>query len=269
MSKVIEIRNQLGSIGRLNAMTQAMQVVAVAQLRHAQSRQAAANHWRRHFDRLVGRLGLTAVHPTPRPDATNLLFVVGSERGFCGDFNDKLVAQSRIFLREQRAQKFNIKILGRRGSEKFPTAVKLAAADFLPAIEKAYQSYLAGEVASVYVLYNEFKSMLTQTSKIMRILPFAKVSDESESDSNLICEPTLAEVRQALTGYYLKSLCQDVFMQASLGEVASRLLTMRSATENSRDMINTLRIKLNKARQSMITFELTEIVSSFETLRDE
>lgn len=57
-------------------------------------------------------------------------------------------------------------------------------------------------------------------------------------------------------------------MQSSLGEIASRLLTMRSATENSRDMLNILRIKLNKARQSMITFELTEIVSSFETLKE-
>ena len=280
MSRVIEVRNQLAGISRINSMMQAMQVVAVVQLRQAQSRETMARHMRRHFDRLVGRLKLPS---SPASLATvERLFVGGSDRGFCGDFNDKLATELKKFLAQQKMpETFEIVVLGNRGGEKFrqrgmpkisrfvPNPVvkskELIGKEFLAEARQAWQDFQAGRIGAVYVLYNEFHSMLSQNPRLVQVFPLIAAS---EGESSLLCEPDEETVRHQVAEYYLQAVFNDVFMQSRLGEVAVRLMTMRGATENSKEMISALRIKLNKARQAAITFELSEIASSFEILKE-
>ncbi|MBI5399966.1 F0F1 ATP synthase subunit gamma [Candidatus Saganbacteria bacterium] len=277
MSKVIEIRNQLAGIVRINSMMQAMQVVAVSQLKQAQNHEAAARHFRRHYDRLAARLRLS-MDSTAAKTGIKLLYVVASERGFCGDFNDKIVAETRRFLTRQ-GDDFQIIIVGGRGSDKFRLPGMPKIARFIQPPKKQLDVFLTketaqlahdftvGEISQVSILYNEFKSMLAQIPRVAAVLPFT-AAGAADEETQLLCEPNSLMVKKTVAAQYLKAIFYDVFMQSQLGEVAARLITMRGATENSKEMIDALRIKLNKARQAMITLELSEIVSSFEILKE-
>jgi len=281
MPKVVEIKDRLNSITKVNKMTQAMQVVAIAQLKKLQSRQRAAWHFRKHYDRLAKRLDINIVRKTNKVNPVVLIYAFGSEKGFCGCFNEDLLSEISGFIKnvKNRGKEVKIKVIGSK-------ACDTAKNKCLPDVEewvgdkkdigfsqieenalKAYELYEKGEVEEVYLFFNEFKSVLVQNPLFFRVLPF-DLSKISASPADHVFEPSLAHVKEFVGINYLKVLFYDVYMQSQLGEVASRLMTMRSATENSKEMINSLNIKLNKARQAMITYELSEILSSFEILTE-
>ncbi|MBU1026369.1 MAG: F0F1 ATP synthase subunit gamma [Candidatus Margulisbacteria bacterium] len=281
MSELIRLKEKLGTIGKIHQMTEAMQIIAVTQLKQVQSRQKAAQHYKKHYDRMARRLNIRLKRRSGRIEPKNLIYVFGSDRGFCGSFNEKLVARAAEVAKTQQAAGFDVDlaVLGRRGQS-------IAAEFDLPNLRpinpvnkvidfgqisgmalEAYRAYFQGRVNQVYLLYNEFKTMLFQSPSLVSLLPFDRPEAGTE-DQMLIVEPSLSAVRQYVVLNYIKVLFYDAFLQTRLGEVGARLMTMRNATENSKELIKELRIKYNKARQSMITVELSEILSSFEILNE-
>ncbi len=152
-----------------------------------------------------------------------------------------------------------VKTVSSRGGLCFDALAELAA--------ESRDLYVKGAAEKIYLLFNHFKSMLVQSPVLAQILPFDLSGVEATSEQ-LIVEPDMEEVRAAVLVNYLRSIFCDAFLQTNLGEIASRLITMRSATESSRDMLDALQIKLNKARQATITIELSEIVSAFEMISE-
>ncbi|MDD5382668.1 MAG: F0F1 ATP synthase subunit gamma [Candidatus Margulisbacteria bacterium] len=274
MSKVIQLRRKLASIGQINKMTEAMQVVAVAQLKKVQMRQKAAWHYRLEYERLAGRLGSQAAPAAEKVRPVQLIYLLASERGFCGSFNESLVNKAR----EYSGAEFIV--IGNKGCEAAREAglgnvrsqIKTEWGMNFEAIAgkamEAYDLYRSGQVREIHLLFNEFRSMLFQAPRLAQALPFDFTEAMNLSDS-YIFEPALEEIRQTVELNYLKALFYDAFMQTRLGEVAARLMTMRGAADNSAEMMDELKIKLNKARQAMITGELSEILSSFEILAEE
>jgi F-type H+-transporting ATPase subunit gamma len=281
MSKVIELRTKSRSISRINKMMKAMQVVAVAQLKKAQSAQLSATNYKKHYDRLVKRLGATVDPPSVKVAKTMRVYVFSSERGFCGMFNEGIINKTGDMLATlaNAGRVVELVVVGGKGAEIFreravPGVVKIVSSrgglrlDALTELaDEAHDLYVGGAAEKVYVLFNQFRSMLVQFPTLVQVLPF-DLSGVEASAEQLIVEPGLEVVKAAVLMNYIRSIFCDAFFQTSLGEVASRLITMRSATESSKDMLDALQIKLNKARQATITIELSEILSAFEMLSE-
>lgn len=256
--------------------------MAVAELKNIQMRQRAAAHYRKHYDRLAKRLNVTVSRLTQDVRPVSLVYILSSERGFCGAFNEQLVSRvCRFFGRQKERQKrFELVVIGEKGCEACRDAGLSNIRKRVRNIQKmgfeqigqnameAYDLYRRGEAESVYIFFNEFKSILLQTPKLLRVLPF-DLSQITVSPQDPLFEPSPEKVKEYVDRGYVKALFYDAFLQSRLGAVASRLLTMRGATESSKEMISGLSLKLNKARQAMITFELSEIISSFEVLSEE
>jgi F-type H+-transporting ATPase subunit gamma len=282
MHKIIELRGKVKSISRIHNIAQAMQVMAVAELKEVQMRQRAAAHYRKHYDRLAKRLNVTVDRLTQKVRPVSLIYVLSSERGFCGAFNEQLVQAACRFLKkkEEGMKEFEMIVIGEKGCEACQAAGLKNIKKRIPNIEKmgyeqveriaqqAYDLYRSGRVDKVLLFFNEFKSILVQAPKFLQLLPF-DLSGISVSPEEPLFEPSPEKVREYVDMGYVNALFYDAFLQSRLGTIASRLLTMRGATESSKDMIKGLSIKLNKARQAMITFELSEIISSFEVLSEE
>ena len=281
MSKVIELRDRSRSISRINKMMKAMQVVAAAQLKKAQSAQLAVTNYKKHYDRLVKRLGVTVDPPSVNVAKTMRVYVFSSERGFCGVFNESLVEKTAVVLKTftDAGRAVELVVIGGKGAEIFreravPGVAKtvssrggLCLAALAELADEARDLYVRGAAEVVYILFNQFKSMLVQSPTLVQVLPF-DLSGVDVSAGQLIVEPSLKVVRATVLMNYIRSIFCDAFLQTTLGEIASRLITMRSATESSKDMLDALQIKLNKARQATITIELSEIVSAFEMLSE-
>jgi len=273
MSKVIQLRHKLQSFYKINKATEAMQVVAVAELKRLQSRQKAAGHFKKHYDRLARRLKVKSDRKTVKVKPVSRVFLLGSDRGFCGSFNERLLALLKPLSKS--GNELNFIIIGNKlgqvckeaGLKNFEQKTALQYQDIEKLARETYALWQAGEVSDVYIIYNEFKSMLMQSPRSVRVLPFA-FKDSLLTDETVIVEPNYTLVHRSIRVNYIKAVFYDAFLQSKLGEVASRLLTMRGATENSREMIGNLKIQLNKARQAMITVELSEILSSFEILSE-
>ncbi|MFA6549651.1 MAG: FoF1 ATP synthase subunit gamma [Candidatus Margulisiibacteriota bacterium] len=273
MSMVIELRGKLGGIKKINKVTEAIQVVAVAQLKKVQARQKAAAQYRKAYDRLAAKLQIKITSPAEKVATAELVYVFLSEKGFCGGFNEGLLSKAMELSRQNPETCFVV--VGARGCER-------AKEMRLPRIEKylthknvecrqlaqeAAELFIQGKVGRVALLYNEFKSMLTQTPAWQGILPFEGKETVEASDAGIF-EPSIQAVRQFVASNYLAVVFCDAICETQMGETAARLITMRGATENSKKMIDELQIKLNKARQAAITVELTEIVSSFDVLTE-
>lgn len=282
MSKIIEFRSKLNSVKKINKMTESMQIVAAAQLKQIQGRQRSALHFRQHYDRMAKRLKINIKPQTKTIEPVIMVYVFTSERGFCGGFNERLLSSVLRFAKEQEAagKSIRIVVVGGKGCEIFrerfsedvckwiKSSSKLGFNEVAENADEAYDFYLGGHVEKVCLFYNEFKSMLAQEPVLKQVLPFDFSKTATPPSGFVLAEPSEAVVARYSAANYVKVLFYDAFMQSSLGEVASRLLTMRSACENSKEIINGLSIQLNKARQSMITYELSEIISSFEILTE-
>jgi len=266
MSKVVELGNKLKSIEKIKQSAEAMQVVAVAQLKKAQAGQRAAARYKESYDNLAAKVGLELKPLASVPEPTIMVYVFASERGFCGSFNQGLAAAVETFVHGKKVagKAPRLVVQGKKGSELFHDN-EVSSASPLALAEAGATLYASGEAQAVYLCYNEFKSMLVQQPVCRQILPF--IAKAGKSGQTLI-EPSLKSARNFVTINYLKAVFYDAFMQARLGEVSARLLTMRGATESAKELLAELRIKFNKARQSMITVELSEIVSSFEILNE-
>ncbi|PIS31071.1 hypothetical protein COT42_01885 [Candidatus Saganbacteria bacterium CG08_land_8_20_14_0_20_45_16] len=273
MSELILLRQKLKGIIQISKMAEAMQVVAVAELKKIQARQRNAHKFLQQYQQLAGQLKLNEMQ-RPKPDGlTTALFLFVSERGFCAGFNDSLIASAENFLKASK-QEVKLVICGRKGGEglRSDQAKKIGANDFDLLEEEAmlnYDLYLKGRVGSIYFLFNEFKSMMVQTSLMQQVLPFDWRGKEKPVNGGLIVEPDLESVSSQVGVNFYRAFLYDAYMQTRLGEVAARLLTMRGATESCKEMIKNLQIKINKARQAMITVELSEILSSFKVLAKE
>jgi F-type H+-transporting ATPase subunit gamma len=280
MSKVVELRSKIKSISRINKMTEAMQVVAVAQLKLMQARQRAAMHYKRHYDRLAKRLNVSVRREIKKTEPVTLCYLFASERGFCGNFNEKIFSLAKTSIDSEEAAERQVRfiIIGRKGLEcplkeeqilnKVIGVEKFTFEQVSSYAMDALTLFKENKVKKVCLIYNQFISMLDQSSFFLRVLPF-DLSGITVSPAEILFEPSHRVVAEHVELSYLKALFYDAFMQTRMGEVASRLMTMRSSAQNSKEIINDLNIKLNKARQASITVELAEILSSFEILQGE
>jgi F-type H+-transporting ATPase subunit gamma len=276
-------------------ITKAMKMVAASRLRRAQERiQAArpfANEMHRVLQSLATRVDETQ-HPllderrTPRAGGKALLIVVSADRGLCGSFNTNVIKAASTFIVDHPSREVALALVGRRGRDYFARRgfevryehVNLFATlkyEYAKGIaEAAIDAFTSGEVDSVYIVYNEFRSVISQRVVVDRLLPIPRgefeTPDAARADSGAIgggarteylFEPAPQEMFNRLLPRHVEVQVFRALLESNAAFYAAQMTAMDAATRNSAEMIEQLTLYMNKVRQAAITREIIEVVS--------
>lgn len=287
MPSLKDIKRRITSVRKTQQITRAMRMVAGAKLRRAQE---AIESARPYAERMratlaeVARAQRDSDHPllVPREETrAALVFVVTSDRGLCGAFNANVIKQALLAVRtrQQASAKVEISTAGKKAREAFQRRMPDALREHYPrdgwvsfgqaASIAAHlsRSYAAREVDEVVLVYSEFVSAITQVPRVVRLLPFA--AGEGEPDGEALpyeIEPDPAKLLSVLVPKAIEVEVFRALLESQSGEHAARMAAMESATRNTEELIESLTLQYNRARQAAITKELVEIVSGAEAL---
>jgi F-type H+-transporting ATPase subunit gamma len=287
MPTQLDIKRRIRSVRNTQQITRAMKFVAAARLRRAQERAFAARPYARAISRLVHSAAIRVpegVHPLlRRPEEKRiLLLTVSGERGLCGAFNANVIRRTTEFLREHAKQNPDLIVLGRKIRDAMRKQrwkivgehVDVTARPDLNRVAEIAKEVTAlfegGEVDAVYIVFNEFKSVLAQNLKLEKLLPIepdpalaGEASAEKSKDAPIeyLFEQPPAELLARLLPRYVQVQIFRALAESAAAEHAARMTAMDSATNNAGELIDQLTLYMNKVRQAAITKEIIEVVS--------
>lgn len=287
MPSLKDIRKRIGSVKNTQKITRAMKLVSAAKLKRAQDamlmlRPYAEKH-REMLVSLAAQLGEAAAHPLlTRREAVGKVGVLAitSDRGMCGAFNAQLQKAVAQYVGERDAEVV-VHPLGRRMKlylRKNPLAMGADFGEVIPAAEDdrvreitaaLVKSFLDGEVDEVVIISNRFISALTQKATIMPLLPVVpeEAAGGGETGGDLFYEPDQASLLEYVVPRYVEVQVRQAILESIAAEHAARMNAMSSATDNAGEMIRSLTLQMNRARQAAITTELMEIIGGAEALK--
>ncbi|MDQ6993401.1 MAG: F0F1 ATP synthase subunit gamma [Mariprofundus sp.] len=279
MASAKEIRGQIKAIQSTAKITKAMEMVAASKMRKAQERVTAGRAYAEGIKRVVANL--MQAHPeykhpfvVKREQVKRVgLILVNTDKGLCGGLNTNaqrmalnLVKDSAVeveaYTLGRRAGQFMRKIVDdlRASEENIPDAAELK--DVLGVITVAMDRYVKGEVDEVSLVFTEYVNTMTQTPVKIQLLPCADDIEPSHPGYwDYIYEPDSKEVLDGLLRRYVESLVYHAVLENKACEHSARMVAMKSATDNAKDIAQNLKITYNKARQAGITQEIAEICS--------
>jgi F-type H+-transporting ATPase subunit gamma len=295
MPSLLDIRRRVRAVKSTQQITKAMKMVAASRLRRAQERIQQARPFalqmRRVLQSLASRVD-PAAHPLldervePKANGRALLIVITADRGLCGSFNTNVIKAGGNFITESATRQVVLGLVGRRGRDffarrgfevryeqvnlfaqlKFDHAQAIAAA--------AIDAFVGGEVDSVYLAYNEFKSVMLQQVVVERLLPIPRGTFDAveqapaaaEPKVDYLYEPEPAELFKHLLPSYVEVQVYRALLESNAAFYAAQMTAMDAATRNSGEMIEQLTLYMNKVRQAAITREIIEVVSGAQAL---
>jgi F-type H+-transporting ATPase subunit gamma len=292
MPSLKDLKIRINSVKSTQKITSAMKMVAAAKLRRAQEHAEAARPYAERMERMLGSLAGSMAGREGAPpllagngrDQVHLIVVMTSDRGLCGGFNSSIVRAARRKVHELREQGKEVKLfaVGRKGRDQlrrdmggliighledvgrprltFAVAAKLG--------ERLATSFAAGEFDVCHIVYNKFKSAMTQIVTFQQLIPFAPPASATVAASDVVYdyEPDETEILEALLPRNLSVQVYRALLENEASEQGARMTAMDSATRNAGEMINKLTIFYNRSRQAYITKELIEIISGAEAL---
>jgi F-type H+-transporting ATPase subunit gamma len=285
MASLIDIRRRLRSLKNTQQITRAMKMVAAAKLRRAQDRAIAARPYAKLLREVLASVSARvteAKHPllASREEKRVTLLIVAGDRGLAGAFNANVQRAVLALLAEKHGwESVTVLPIGKKAVDYWKRRAKALAPKSYPGIfakiEYAHAKEIAGYLAAefsedrtdaVYVVANEFKSVIAQTIRVEKILPIERgqtaVTEASEGRlTDFIYEPDPETILARLLPRYLEFLIFRMLLESSAAEHAARMTAMDSASRNAGDLIDSLTLTYNRARQARITKELIEIVS--------
>jgi F-type H+-transporting ATPase subunit gamma len=311
MPSLKAIRNRITSVKNTRKITRAMKLVSTAKLRRAQEALIAARPYASAITRVVSELSAVAgadAHKLfeERPLARAAIVVVTSDRGQAGAFNANVVKAVERYAADELsgATEVSLRIIGRKGNQYFArrratvtsfdaaptgaTALDLAR----ETANRVIDDFLTGKVDRVFVVYNEFKSAISQVTRVKQILPVVpekpdKVGDKStalattgaasgassgaasggDAQGDFLYEPSKQELLNRLVPLYVQIQLYRAALESIAAFFAAQMTAMENATKNAGEMIAKLTLSYNRARQAAITKELLEIIGGAEALK--
>jgi len=290
MPTLLDFRRRIRSVKNSQQITRAMKFVAAARLRRAQEAALAARPYAQELARVL-RSTMARIqepqHPLleRREEKNVLAIVLTGERGLAGAFNTNILKKANEFFRAKRDKKVVTIAVGKKGRDALKKAGftfagewvnVLARVEFKTAREIAKLAtdlYAEKKVDSVYIIFSEFKSVMTANLKVEKLLPVEAIREgkgsngEKESGKNAevqvdyIYEQPEAQLLDKLLPRYVETQILRAMLESSASEYAARMTAMESATKNAGDVIEALTLYMNKVRQAAITKEIIEIVS--------
>jgi F-type H+-transporting ATPase subunit gamma len=280
MPSLIDIRRRIRSVKNTQQITKAMKMVSAAKLRRAQDRVIAARPYVALLGKVLADVAAAAsaeeqAGENPllgsRPEARVLLVLITADKGLAGAFNSNLIKGAQRFMAERAGASFRLELAGRKGRDFFRKhgttitgeytglSAKPAYADMAAIARKAMDMFRRGEIDAVYMLYNEFKSVMTQRLTVTRVLPVPL--PENAEPIDFIYEQPAGELLGELLPRYVETEFFRALLESTAAEHAARMTAMESATSNAAEMIDKLTLHMNRVRQASITKEIIEVVS--------
>jgi F-type H+-transporting ATPase subunit gamma len=280
MANLRDIRRRIKSAKNIQQITRAMKFVSAARLRRAQERVIAARPYARQIMEVLKSLAERVpenVHPllAHKEKVEKIeLVVITADRGMCGAYNTNIIRNTLEFLGNHSDKNVALNILGKRGrdffrrrpypvcSEAVNVLQNLAFADAAAIAKILIDDFCKGERDEIWLLYNEFKSVVQQKIVCERLLPIEHIKNpESDDALEYIYDEPPEKIFAGLLPRYVESQVFRALLEASASEHGARMSAMEAATNNASDMIDSLTLYANKIGQAGITRELIEVVS--------
>jgi F-type H+-transporting ATPase subunit gamma len=300
LASLIDIRRRLRSVKSTQQITKAMKMVAASRLRRAQERIQHARPFAIEMLRVLNSLAMRvdpSSHPllderkTRKANGKTLLFVITADRGLAGSFNANAIKAASTFIVEDPAREVALGLIGRRGRDFFARRgfeVRYEQVNLFQALQyshacdiarEAMAAFIDGAVDSVYLIYNEFRSVMQQRIVVERLLPIPRLDIEPASPKpgsegaaaagpqiDYLYEPTPEELFKTLIPRHVEVQVFRALLESNAAFYAAQMTAMDSASRNAAEMIDQLTLYMNKVRQAAITREIIEVVSGAEAL---
>ena len=291
MATLKELRLRIRSVRSTQKITSAMKMVAASRLRRAQEQAEAARPYSQRMERMLGSLAANLKGMANAPpllagtgrDATHLIVVATSDRGLAGGFNATILRDARRMIRELTATGKSVKVLtiGRKGRDALRRDHARLVVDSLTDIgrpkltfeaargvaDRVLARFAAGEFDACTIVYNRFKSAMTQIVTRQALIPFAPPQTAAPAGAGIYeFEPEEADILAELLPRNLAVQIFTALLENAASEQGARMTAMDNATRNAGDMIDNLNTTYNRSRQASITKELIEIISGAEAL---
>jgi F-type H+-transporting ATPase subunit gamma len=280
MPSTIDLRRRIRSTKNTQQITKAMKMVSAAKLRRAQERMMAARPYSAGLREVLASLSTRvdlARHPLLAERETEskvLMLVVTADRGLCGAFNANIIRNAQNAIAEKGWQHTELLPIGRKAIDFFKRRtipIRRQGAHVYQALnldtareiaQGIIDDFIGGEFDAVYVLYNEFKSIMAQNVTLERLLPLPRVEpDPNAPGIDYLYEPGPEQILSDLLPKHIEFQLYRVLLESAAAEQGARMTAMESATKNASDMIAHLTLTYNRIRQASITKEIIEIVS--------
>jgi len=297
-----QIRKRLTGVSNTQKITRAMKLVAAAKLRRSQENMMKAQPYASRMRELIWDLSERTsreAHPLLqiREEKNTMLVVVTSDRGMCGAFNANINRTAEKYFKNglKEDQRIDLALIGKKGLDYFKRRGYPIASEYMDVLtdptfyhvaeigHELVAKYLDGKLDAIYVVYNEFKSALSQQVVVERLLPIVpergQATENADSartegatrtemtDGEFIFEPSKDEVLGTVLPMYFIARLYFAILESLAAEMGARMTAMESATQNATELISKLNLMYNKARQSAITTEMLEIVSGAEAMK--
>ena len=288
MPSLIDMRRRIRSVRNTQQITKAMKMVAAAKLRRAQESAFNARPYAGLIKEVLASLAVrSAVQQHPllarRTQQRLLALVLSGDRGLCGAFNTNIVRATERFLQEHSGQEVELVLIGRKSRDYFrrrPVKIAREYVNIFARLNYNHAQEIASEVITsysqeaadgVFLVYNAFKSVLSQRVMVEQLLPLADFqpsagSSDAFSSVDYIYEQPPQEIYASLLPKYVEVQIFGALLESAASEHAARMTAMEAATSNAGEMIDDLTLKLNRIRQAAITKELIEVVSGAASL---
>ena len=300
MPTLLDYRRRIRSVKNTQQITRAMKFVSAAKLRRAQEGVFRARPYAKEIRRVLQSAMQRVSEPQnplleQRPEQRILVLVVSADKGLSGPFSTNILRRAIEFRRSLQGKDLQAIAVGRKGVEGLKRRKWKVAAEFLNVSmhvgfhhaeeisKRISEMYIAGEVDAVYVIYNEFKSVMVQRLRLEKLLPLnpeafsgeasgagsekqqghqeKSESDKLAGDVDYIYEEPPEEIFAKLVPRYLETEVFRILLESAAAEHAARMTAMDAATTNAGELIGSLTLDMNKIRQASITKEIIEIVS--------
>lgn len=279
-SGLLDLKRRIKSVMNTQKITRAMGLVATAKFKKLRERVEKAAPYYENFSDAVKIMASSdeireSVFFRGNKSDTDIYIVITSDAGLCGSYNANIINRA---VEEMHGKKVMIITVGERGrgffrAHRYDTISEFVEIGDTPSykdaeevIRPAIDAFVKGEAGSVNIVYTKFISQVKQEPKVVRILPVA--IEEKKGSHGIDFEPSVKEVFEYVLPKYLNTTMYNALANSIASEYAVRMSAMDGATKNASEILDKLQVAYNRARQSSITQEITEIVSGAEALKD-
>ncbi len=299
MPTLKEVELKIKAVKKTQKITKAMNMVAASKLSRAQDKMVAFRPYANKFAEVLGSLADRAAGDeenapallVPRDEVKNVdVIIMTSDRGLCGSFNANLLAKCEKFLKEKADQGVEARLIcmGKKGRDFCRRRKFTIASEYLGVVGARFgfnvainagrgliDGFLEGQADEVHMVFSEFVSMAKQTATVQQLLPITSVeqvedtAEKADKDyiAEHICEPSAEELMAEMLPKQVYVQIYKGLLETSTSEHAARMAAMDNATKNCKDMVESLTLAYNKARQAGITADLMDIVGGAEALK--
>ncbi len=284
MPSLLDMRRRIKSVKNTQQITKAMKMVAAAKLKRAQDRVTAARPFAVKMTGVLGNLSSRVGDEFSSPllqergDEKYLMVVVSADKGLCGGFNANLIKAVQAFLRENESKTTEMMPVGRKARDFFKRrnvtfveeyigltgSGKVNHEDAVEIAQNVIKTFTEDEtIDKVFLVFTEFKTVLSQKPVVEQLLPIPKIEAEEEDSASAeyIYEQTPAEIFGKLLPKQVETQIYRAMLESVASEQGSRMTAMDSASKNAGELIDTLTLNMNRIRQAAITKEIIEVVS--------